>query len=98
MARPTEVLLFGDQTGDPYADILGLFRHSKKSQLLRKFLQNTSDALQHEISGLLPSERVRFVSFDSVLDLAEVHSKNGVKDAAVSTVLLCVAQLGNLLM
>lgn len=98
MARQTDLLLFGDQTGGTYPVILKLFRHSKHSQYLQDFLRKTTDALQYQVSKLQPSEQERFFSFDSILGLSEAYSQNGVNDAAVSTVLLCVTQLGSLMM
>ncbi len=98
MARQTDLLLFGDQTGETYPVILKLFRHSKHSQYLQDFLRKTTDALQYQVSKLQPTEQERFFSFDSILGLSEAYSQNGVNDAAVSTVLLCVTQLGSLMM
>ncbi|KAI9876882.1 MAG: hypothetical protein M1830_005404, partial [Pleopsidium flavum] len=97
MARQTDLLLFGDQTGETSPVILKLFRQSKHSRYLQDFLRKTTDALQYQVSKLQPSEQERFFSFDSILGLSEAYSQNGVNDAAVSTVLLCVTQLGSLM-
>ena len=50
------------------------------------------------ISKLHTSERGRFFSFGSILGLAEAYVDSGVNDVVISTVLLCFAQLGFLIM
>ncbi|MCJ1479554.1 hypothetical protein MMC13_008240 [Lambiella insularis] len=97
MALQSRVLLFGDQTVDVYPDIKYLTRQSKHSLTLRTFLQNASDVLQSEIVKLHRWERERFRAFDSILNLAEVHVDGGL-DVVISTVLLCVTQLGSLIL
>ena len=97
MTSQSRVLLFGDQTVDVYLDIKYLTHQSKHSLTLRTFLQNASDVLQSEIAKLNRWERERFRAFDSILVLAEVHVNGGL-DVVISTVLLCVAQLGSLIL
>lgn len=97
MVSPKRVLLFGDQTGDVYTAIKYLARQSRQSLTLRTFLRNASDVLQSETSKLHTRERERFPPFDSILSLAEAHA-NGRLDVVLSTVLLCVVQLGALIL
>ena len=97
MTLQSRVLLFGDQTVDVYPDIKYLTQQSKYSLTLRTFLQHASDVLQSEIAKLHRWERERFRAFDSILVLAEVHVNGGL-DVVISTVLLCVAQLGSLIL
>ena len=92
------VLLFGDQTTAAGPSIKDLHHQSKKSYSLQAFLQNTIDALQCNISGLNPSERTIFPAFQSVLDLAELQCDTSDHNVVLSTVLLCTAQLGALIM
>ena len=93
----SHLLLFGDQTVEAYSSIKHLVRQSRDSPPLQDFLRRTTDALQSQISKLSPSDRERFSSFDSILSLAEAHGKTGSNDVVVSTLLLCVAQLGSLI-
>ena len=96
MASHKRVLIFGDQTVDVYPDIKHLTQQSKHLLILQTFLQNASDVLQSETAKLHTRERERFRAFDSILGLAESHV-NGTLDVVISTVLLCVAQLGSLI-
>lgn len=97
MALRKRVLLFGDQTVDVYPAIKLLTRLSKHSLNLRTFFRNASDVLQLEIAKLHTNEREKFQAFVSILDLAETRV-DGNLDVVVSTVLLCVAQLGSLIL
>ncbi|KAL8701306.1 MAG: hypothetical protein Q9201_004977 [Fulgogasparrea decipioides] len=97
MVSHKRILLFGDQTADIYPDIKHLTRHSKHSLTLQTFLQNASDILHSETAKLYARERKKFGAFDSILTLAEA-SVNGRLDVVTSTVLLCVAQLGFLIL
>lgn len=97
MAPQTRVLLFGDQTVDVYPAIQDLVRQSRHSLTLQTFLQNARDVLQCETAKLHTHDRARFQAFDSILSLAEAHL-NGRLDVVISTVLLCVAQLGTLML
>lgn len=92
------VFLFGDQTVDSYPIIKQIARHSKSSLSLRIFFRDTTDALRNEIEKLQTSQRERFHSFSSILGLAEAHVQTGASDVVLSTVLLCIAQLGSLIM
>lgn len=92
------LLLFGDQTVESYPTIKLLARQSKDSLTLQTFFRRTTDALQSQIAKLNVFERARFFTFDSILGLAESHVQSGVNDVVVSTVLLCTAQLGSLIM
>lgn len=98
MARNEILLLFGDQTAQIAPVIKQLSRQSRHYLFLQILFRKATEALHREVSGLQPTERKRFSSFESILELSENYAKNGVLDAAVSTVLLCIAQLGYLLM
>ena len=97
MVSPKRVLLFGDQTGDVYTAIKDLARQSRQSLTLHTFLRNASDVLHSQISKLHTRERERFSPFDSILSLAEAHA-DGRLDVVICTVLLCVVQLGDLIL
>jgi hypothetical protein len=93
---PSSLFVFGDQTVEAISSIRHLVRQSRDSPPLQDFLRRITDALQSEISKLSSSERERFTPFDTILGLSETHAKTGSNDVVVSTVLLCVAQLGSL--
>ena len=98
MAAPSKVLLFGDQTVDPSPVIKQLHRQSKDSVVLRSFFQQSCDALRQEIASYESSERSTFPFFDSIQGLTDAYSQNGSPNEAISTALLCISQLGLLLM
>lgn len=97
MSAPNRVILFGDQTVDPCPLIKQLCRQSKHSLTLQVFLHKTYNAIKQEIAISEYSDRANFPSFDSILALAELYSRNDEINEAVSTALLCIAQLGLLL-
>ena len=97
MATTNKVVLFGDQTVDPYSLIKLLHRQSAHSLVLQTFLQKTYSAVSQELATFEPLDRANFPSFDSIIALAETYSQSDDSNEAISTVLLCVAQLGLLL-
>ena len=97
MALPNRVVLFGDQTVDPCPIIKHLCRQSTDSSTLQAFFQKSSDAVRQEVSFAESSDRAKFPAFDSILHLSEIYAKRESTNEAVSSVLLCVAQLGLLL-
>lgn len=98
MAVQKRLLLFGDQTVETYHSIKELARHSRRSSSLARFFRESNDAVNDVISGLHTSQRARFFSFGSILGLAEGYLDSGLNDVVLSTVLLCFAQLGFLIM
>ncbi|KAL9581498.1 MAG: hypothetical protein Q9212_003866 [Teloschistes hypoglaucus] len=97
MALANKILLFGDQTVDPNPLITGLWHSSKDSITLAAFFAKTSDALRQELALAQPSDRLVFPPFSSIPGLCEACSRDANPDVAVTTVLLCVYQLGLLL-
>ncbi|KAL8826801.1 MAG: hypothetical protein Q9191_003572 [Dirinaria sp. TL-2023a] len=97
MAPHSRVVLFGDQTVDPCPLMKQLCRGSTESSVLRAFFERTSDALRRELALAEPADRSSFPSFDSIPALVEAYTQSDKPDEAVSTVLLCVYQLGLLL-
>ena len=97
MTTTSRVVLFGDQTVDPCPLIKQLCRHATQSLTLQTFLQKTCFAVRQELAISELSDRSNFPSFDSILALAETYSQSQESNEAVSTVLLCIAQLGLLL-
>ena len=97
MTLPTKLVLFGDQTVDPCPIIKQLCRQSRESVTLQVFFRNTYNAVRQEIALSEKPDRSLFPSFDSILSLAETYSKSNSPEEAVTTVLLCIAQLGLIL-
>ena len=96
MTLPSNVVLFGDQTVDPCPIIKQLYRQSRDSLTLQAFLRHSYDAVRREIATSEASDRALFPSFESFQDLGEKQNER--HNEAISTVLLCIAQLGLLLM
>lgn len=95
MTPPNNVVLFGDQTVDPCPVIKQLYRQSRDSLALQAFFRQSYEAVRREIATSEYSDRALFPSFDSIRALAEKQPEK--HNEAVSTVLLCIAQLGLLL-
>ena len=98
MNPPQELILFGDQTVDPCPIIKQLYRQSRDSITLQAFFQKTYHAIRQEIALSDKLDRLLFPSFDSILTLTDTYSQSSNHEEAVTTVLLCIAQLGLLLM
>lgn len=88
------VLFFGDQTVEASSFLQSLLGQSKTSPALQRFFSETVNALRLEISGLPEDERQSLPAFYSALDLVEYCGEAGTR-VILSTVLLCLAQLGD---
>ena len=98
MVPHSQVLLFADQTVELGSLTKALCHQASSSPTLQVFLRRTHDALRQEIATHDHTSRSILPSFESILDLAEAHAQYGERDTVVSTVLLCITQLGLLLM
>lgn len=94
MTAASKVVLFGDQTSDPSPLIKQLCRQSIRSLNVKSFLERAYSTIRQELAITEISGRSKFPSFDSISALAQAYSQSDEHDEAVSTVLLCVAQLG----
>lgn len=94
----TPVILFGDQTVETLVCIRSLVERSNRSALLHKFLEDATKVIKREVQGLHLSAQKRFFNFTNLLDLAESFSTLGHPDDLVATVLMAVAQLGELIL
>ncbi|MCJ1313534.1 hypothetical protein MMC25_007213 [Agyrium rufum] len=94
----TRLFLFGDQTVEPQLAIKQLVKQAKTSNPLASFLQVATDVVQFQVAQYPAPERERFYGFTSLQALAKAHADSGVNDTVVSTVLLCIAQLGALIL
>ncbi|KAL8709008.1 MAG: hypothetical protein Q9220_006217 [cf. Caloplaca sp. 1 TL-2023] len=97
MAREQILFLFGDQTVQTSSVIKQLHQQSKDYLFVQIFFRKATDALHDDFSGLPTAERRKYFPFESIYDLSESYEKAGVFDTAISSVLLCIAQLGSLI-
>ena len=95
---PDTLLLFGDQTGDVLVSLQELSRLGQRCETLSGFLRRATDRLQKAIAKAPSQYRRRFPFFDSPAELAVAVEKHGVRSPALMSPLLCIAQLGHLIM
>ncbi|KAM6476656.1 polyketide synthase [Trichoderma sp. SZMC 28011] len=90
------LLLFGDQTVEKLTSIRALVRNAKTSPAAKRFLQEITDVIQIEFSTLSKSEHGWTGTFDTLLGLAEENDEQNGANTLVSTVLMCIGRLGEL--
>ncbi|MCJ1403808.1 hypothetical protein MMC11_007031 [Xylographa trunciseda] len=95
---PQHVLVFGDQTVEKLPSIEALVKLSRASSSLRRFIQAATDVVQIETTKVTLQEQRAFGSFDSLLSLAEFNAKQDEPNEVVSTVLMCIERLGELML
>ncbi|QSZ36678.1 hypothetical protein DSL72_006559 [Monilinia vaccinii-corymbosi] len=94
-----KILLFGDQNVlDLYSSIFALYLRERDSVDLRHFLAICNQALKIATSSSSYWKERQFPPFETVLELAERLSTDTKIEVALTTVLLCVVQLGNLIL
>jgi len=98
MEDQPHLLLFGDQTVETLSSIQNLFCQSRTSTSVSRFLSEATDVIQIQASKLNAAERKRFFGFETILDLAERYESQQDPDDLVATVLMCISQLGELIM
>jgi hypothetical protein len=96
---PTKhILFFGDQSVEILSGIQALVRNSKSSPMARRFLQEATDVIHLEFSNLNNSQEHGWNKpFDSLLGLAEDNNASQGSNTTVSTVLMTVGRLGQLI-
>ena len=92
------VLVFGDQTVEKLPSIQSLTKLSKSLPSLRRFLREATDVVQTEIMKVNLIERKPFGFFDNILALAEHNAAQDDPDEVVSTVIMCIERLGELIL
>jgi hypothetical protein len=90
------LLVFGDQT-ETAIPTDELFQYSNKSKYISQYLQDSFTAVQRTLDTLNYAERSRF-NFDSFQSLAEKVKQDKTPDIVLRTLILCVAQLGSLIL
>ncbi|UKZ81664.1 Type I Iterative PKS [Trichoderma virens FT-333] len=96
-ATKRHLLLFGDQTVEKLSSIQALVRNAKSSPAAKRFLQEITDVIQLEFSTLSKSEHGWTGNFDTLLGLAEENEEQHGANALISTVLMCIGRLGELI-
>lgn len=91
------LLLFGDQMLQNLPVIRDLVYHSRRSPLLRRFLQEATDVIQFEVSKLDRCDQESFFGFETLLSLAEKNAKLRHPNEIVNTTLMCIARLSYLI-
>ena len=97
--QDAKVLSFGDQTARTYPTVKRLYQHAKQeTSALHIFLQRTTDCLVCKQSRIPVVDRYEFLDYHSLLSLAESCENSDVPDVTLSTTLLSVSQLGELIL
>ncbi|KAK3994996.1 putative polyketide synthase [Cladorrhinum sp. PSN332] len=91
------LFLFGDQTGEILPPIQQLTRLASSSHNLCNFLRQSTDRLHGIIFSLPMDQRQLLPAFDSPLELASALSKENSAIPALSAALLCIAQIGDVI-
>ena len=97
MAHP-RLLCFGDQTSDSCTRIKELYAKATQYNRLRDFLTAVDRLVRSRSSGVSTTESTNIDDYDSMDTMAEAYAQRTDYDVVVSTVLLCVAQLGGLIL
>ena len=91
------LFLFGDQMLDNLPVIRSLVYRSRKSPLLRRFLQEATEVIQFEVSKLDRDDQEAFFDFETLLSLADKNAQLRRPNEIVNTTLMCIARLGYLI-
>jgi hypothetical protein len=97
-SQPQRIILFGDQTESVLPAIQALYKLAPSSIYIQHFLRAFTDAARQSLEELCSKfDKIGFY-FDSFLTLAEQSSQRQCPDVVVQTLLLCVSQLGHLIL
>ncbi|KAK4198880.1 putative polyketide synthase [Triangularia verruculosa] len=91
------LLLFGDQTGEVLPSIQLLSKHASSNQSLATFLKKSTDRLRHAISHAPVHQRRSLPTFNSLLELSTIVSNQQQSTPATYGALMCIAQLGHVI-
>ena len=75
-----------------------LVYRSRRSPLLRRFLQEATDVVHFEVGKLDRHDQESFSDFETLLSLAEQNAKLERPNEIVNTTLICIARLGYLIL
>ena len=91
------LFLFGDQMPEEFPVIRDLVYRSRRSPLLRRFLQEATDVIHFEVSKLDREDQEIFFGFETLLSLAEKNAKLRHHNELVNNTLICITRLGYLI-
>lgn len=95
MAEKMAFLLFGDQAVDIHGFLADFFKSGALSTLAQSFLDAVAAALRAEVDQLSVLERRRVPQFTSIKELNDRYHAKDIKNAAVDSALLCIAELAH---
>ena len=91
------LLLFGDRSVEGVSAIRSLVLHSKTSPTAKRFLNEATDTVQLELSLLSKEDHGWNHGIGSLLELAEKNEASGSDNLILSTMLMTVGRLGQLI-
>jgi Starter unit:ACP transacylase in aflatoxin biosynthesis len=97
MAKPINLVLFGDQTVEKLSSIQSLVRNSKTSAGARRLLRKATDALQLNLAKLAKGDRAWNHEIHTLIGLAEDNIAEKNPNGVIATVLMCIGRLGELI-
>ncbi|GKZ26314.1 type I Iterative Polyketide synthase (PKS) [Aspergillus brasiliensis] len=95
---PPRLLCFGDQTTDSCSRIKELYAKATQYYRLRDFLTAVDRLVRSQTFSVSVTESTDFHDHHSIETMAEAYAQHKEYDVILSTVLLCVAQLGGLIL
>lgn len=95
--KPTNLVLFGDQTVEKRSSIQALVRHSKTSAGARRLLHEATDLVQLHFGRLSKEERAWNHDIHTLLGLAEDNIAESKPNGIIATILMCIGRLGELI-
>ena len=93
-----KVLLFGDQTGEILPSLQDLARSATTSQSLSNLLRTCTEEIRNAINKAPVQYQQHIPQFTSVLELATSVEEAKNARQALNTALLCVAQVGHVVL
>lgn len=95
MSEKMAFLLFGDQSLDTHEFLADICHHGNLSMLSQSFLEQVGSALREEVDQLPSLESQRVPKFSSIRELNNRYYNGDIKNSAVDSALLCIAQLAH---
>ena len=91
------LLLLGDQSIDGLSAVKGLVNKAKTIPAAAQWLREATDAIQIELRRLAGGLREGVPEFQSLLELSQSHHDSKTTNMIVSTVLMFVVRLGEVI-